>query len=64
MFSCPSQTNVSDCMCMTAEEQCAYASELKKKKRTSLEGICWKEYEESWRERIGRVIIIFHQIPG
>jgi hypothetical protein len=49
---------------MTAEEQCAYASELKKNKRTSLEGICWKEYEESWRERIGRVIIIFHQIPG
>ena len=41
-------------MCMTAEEQCAYASELKKNKRTSLEGICWKEYEESWRERIGR----------
>lgn len=35
-------------MCMTAEEQCAYASELKKKK-----GQAWKAYVGRNMRRVG-----------
>lgn len=35
-----------------------------KENKTKLEGNVLEKYEERWREEMGIVMIVFHQIPG